>query len=88
MWMLIISCSWVLLGSRFLFNAAILSQAKVTAIFFEIYVNNIFLGYVQLNVSAAFEDSLLYEISEDFCNLKCNFYVYRFPLESAAWLCC
>ena len=43
-----------------------------------IYVCNIFLAYVQLNFSAVFEDTLLYEISEDFCHLKYNFYMYFF----------
>ena len=31
---------------------------------------NIFLGYVKLNFLAVFEDTLLYEISGDFCLLK------------------
>ena len=43
-----------------------------------------FLGYVQLNFPAVFEDTLLYEISEDFFHLKCNFYMYCFSLELAA----
>ena len=48
------------------------------------YVSNIFLGYVQLNFSAVFEDTSLYEISPDFCRLKYNFYMYCFSLELAA----
>ena len=51
---------------------------------FLIYVSNIFLGYVQSNFSAAFEETLLYEISQDFCHLKYNFYMYRFSIELAA----
>ena len=49
-----------------------------------IYVCNIFLAYVQLNFSAVFEDTLLYEISEDFCHLKYNFYMYCFSFKLAA----
>ena len=55
---------------------------------FLIYVSNIFLGYVQLNFSVVFEDTLLYEISQESCHLKYNFYIYRFSLELAAWCCC
>ena len=51
---------------------------------FLIYVCNIFLGYVQLDFSAVFEDTLLYEISEDFCHLEYNFYMYCFSHELAA----
>ena len=50
---------------------------------FLIYVSNIFLGYVQLNFSAVFEDTLPFEISEDFCHLRYKFYMYCFPLELA-----
>ena len=39
------------------------------SIFF-IYKNFIFLGYVQLNFSAVFEDALFCEKSEEFCHLK------------------
>ena len=51
---------------------------------FLICVSNIFLGNVQLNVSAAFGYTLLYEISEDFCHLKYDFYMYRFSPELVA----
>ena len=50
------------------------------------YVINIFLGFVQLNFSAVFGDTLLYGIYEDFCHLKYNFFMYRFSLELTAWL--
>ena len=49
-----------------------------------IYLCNIFLGYVQLNFSGILEDTLLYEVYEDFCHLKYNFYMYCFSLELAA----
>ena len=48
---------------------------------FLIYVWNIFI--FQSIFSAVFEDPLLYEISEDFCHLKYNFYMYYFSLELA-----
>ena len=52
--------------------------------FFLIYVSNIFFGYVQLNFSAVFEDTVPFEIYEDFCHLKYKFYMYHFSLELAA----
>ena len=61
----------------FLFNNVFNNDRKFLVLpldpsIFLIYVCNIFLGYVQLNFSAVFENTLLYEISENFCHLKYN----------------
>ena len=65
----------------FLFNNVFNNDRKFLVLpldpsIFLIYVCNIFLGYVQLNFSAVFENTLLYEISENFCHLKYNVYIY------------
>ena len=68
---------FLILTSKFL------GLSSDSSIFF-IYVSNIFLDYVQLHFSTVFEDTLLFEISEDFCRLKYKFFIYRFSLELAA----
>ena len=52
---------------------------------FLIQVSSIFLGHVQLIFSAGFEDTLLYEISEDIFYLKYNFNMFCFSLEWCCW---
>ena len=68
---------FLILNSKFMVWSSDLS-------IFLIHVSSVFLGYVQLNVSAGFEDALLHEISEDFCHLKYNFYMYSFSLDLAS----
>ena len=67
----------------FFFKSVTYSNWHQIHLFFYIHMR-FFLGYVQLNFPAVFEDTLLYEISEDFFHLKCNFYMYCFSLELAA----